>query len=108
MPPTSITSPISLALVPASLKAVLHGCIRRSIKSEQSDSNLAKFESLCSDLIDRLIQPCKTALSDAGTKASDIGEVILVGGMTRMPAVYQKVKEIFGKEPSRNVNPDEA
>jgi molecular chaperone DnaK len=68
----------------------------------------AKFESLCQDLIQRLVQPCKTALDDAGVTASDIGEVILVGGMTRMPAVQQKVKEIFGKEPSKSVNPDEA
>jgi molecular chaperone DnaK len=68
----------------------------------------AKLEALCSDLLNRLIEPCRTALSDAGVKASDIGEVILVGGMTRMPAVQQKVKEIFGKEASKSVNPDEA
>lgn len=68
----------------------------------------AKYESLCSDLIARLVEPCKTALKDAGLKADQIDEVILVGGMTRMPAVQQKVKEIFGKEPSKNVNPDEA
>ncbi|MFM1846600.1 MAG: chaperone protein DnaK [Pseudomonadota bacterium] len=68
----------------------------------------AKYESLCSDLIDRLIEPCKTALKDAGLKPDQIDEVILVGGMTRMPAVQSKVKEIFGKEPSKSVNPDEA
>jgi molecular chaperone DnaK len=68
----------------------------------------AKFESLCSDLLRRLEDPCRTALRDAGLKASDIGEVILVGGMTRMPAVQQRVKEIFGKEASKSVNPDEA
>lgn len=68
----------------------------------------SKLEQLCSHLIDRLIQPCKTALSDAGVAAKDIEEVILVGGMTRMPAVQAKVKEIFGKEASKSVNPDEA
>jgi molecular chaperone DnaK len=68
----------------------------------------AKLESLCSDLLARLVEPCNTAIKDAGLKASDIGDVILVGGMTRMPAVQQKVKEIFGKEPSKGVNPDEA
>ncbi len=68
----------------------------------------AKFESLCATLLKRLEEPCKVALRDAGLKASDIGEVILVGGMTRMPAVQQRVKEIFGKEASKSVNPDEA
>ena len=68
----------------------------------------AKLESLCSNLLSRLVEPCNTALKDAGLKAGDIGEVILVGGMTRMPAVQQKVKEIFGKEASKSVNPDEA
>lgn len=68
----------------------------------------AKFESLCSDLIDRLKKPCQTALKDAGLKPGEIDDVILVGGMSRMPAVQQQVKEIFGKDPSRNVNPDEA
>ena len=68
----------------------------------------AKFEALCSDLLRRLDEPCRTALRDAGLKASEIGEVILVGGMTRMPAVQQRVKEIFGKEASKSVNPDEA
>lgn len=68
----------------------------------------AKLEALCSDLLQRLVEPCKTALKDAGMKPEQIGEVILVGGMTRMPAVQAKVKEIFGKEPSKSVNPDEA
>lgn len=67
----------------------------------------AKLEMLVSDLIDKLEGPCKVALKDSGLKASDIGEVILVGGMTRMPRVQQKVKEIFGKEPHKGVNPDE-
>ena len=67
----------------------------------------AKLEMLVSDLIDKLEGPCKVALKDSGLKASDIGEVVLVGGMTRMPRVQQKVKEIFGKEPHKGVNPDE-
>ena len=68
----------------------------------------AKFEALCAELLQRLEVPCKMALKDAGLQASDIGEIILVGGMTRMPAVQQRVQEIFGKEASKNVNPDEA
>ncbi|MBP3346895.1 MAG: molecular chaperone DnaK [Alphaproteobacteria bacterium] len=67
----------------------------------------AKLESLVDDLIDRTVEPCKKALADAGLKPSDISEVILVGGMTRMPKVQEKVKEIFGKEPHKGVNPDE-
>ena len=67
----------------------------------------AKLEQLCADLIARTEGPCKNALKDAGVKASDIDEVILVGGMTRMPAVQEKVKQIFGKEPHKGVNPDE-
>ncbi|WP_367360854.1 molecular chaperone DnaK [Syntrophus buswellii] len=67
----------------------------------------ARMEALVEELIDRLEGPCRTALKDAGLAAKDIDEVILVGGMTRMPRVQQKVKEIFGKEPNRGVNPDE-
>jgi len=67
----------------------------------------AKFESLVEDLIIRTIEPCKAALKDAGISASDIDDVVLVGGMTRMPKVIQKVKEFFGKEPHKGVNPDE-
>jgi molecular chaperone DnaK len=67
----------------------------------------AKFESLISDLIDKLVTPCKTAISDSGLSLNEIHEVILVGGATRMPIVQAKVKEIFGKEPSKGVNPDE-
>ncbi len=67
----------------------------------------AKFESLIGDLIDKLIAPCKTAIKDSGLSLAEIHEVILVGGATRMPIVQQKVKEIFGKEPSKGVNPDE-
>ncbi len=67
----------------------------------------AKLESICSSLLNKLTAPCKTALKDAGLSASDIDDVILVGGMTRMPAVQAKVKEIFGKDPNKGVNPDE-
>ena len=67
----------------------------------------AKFESLVADLIERTIAPCRTALKDAGLSSSEISDVILVGGMTRMPKVIEKVKEFFGKEPNRSVNPDE-
>jgi len=67
----------------------------------------AKFESLVSDLVERCLEPCRKALQDAGVTANDINEVILVGGMTRMPKIQQVVKEFFGKEPSRGVNPDE-
>ncbi len=68
----------------------------------------AKFEALVDDLVDRTIEPCKQALKDAGLKASDINDVILVGGMTRMPKVQEQVKEFFGKDPRKDVNPDEA
>ncbi len=68
----------------------------------------AKFESLVEDLIERTAEPCRIALKDSGVKASDISDVILVGGQSRMPQVQEKVKEIFGKEPRKDVNPDEA
>ena len=68
----------------------------------------AKLESLVEDLIERTAGPCKTALEDAGVSASEIDDVILVGGQTRMPKVQEKVKAIFGSEPRRDVNPDEA
>ncbi len=68
----------------------------------------AKLESLVEELIERTIAPCRTAIKDAGVKVSDIHDVILVGGMTRMPKVQEKVKELFGKEPRKDVNPDEA
>ena len=70
--------------------------------------NRAKFESLVEDLIARTIEPCKIAIKDAGVKISDIVDVILVGGQTRMPKVQETVKEFFGKEPRKDVNPDEA
>ncbi len=68
----------------------------------------AKLESLVDDLIERTIAPCRTAIKDAGISVSDIHDVILVGGMSRMPKVQEKVKEFFGKEPRKDVNPDEA
>lgn len=68
----------------------------------------AKLESLVDDLIERTMAPCRTAMKDAGVSASDITDVILVGGQSRMPKVQEKVKEIFGKEPRKDVNPDEA
>ena len=67
----------------------------------------AKLESLVEDLVKRTIEPCKKALSDAGKKITDIDEVVLVGGMTRMPKVQEAVKAFFGKEPHKGVNPDE-
>lgn len=68
----------------------------------------SKFESLVNDLIKRTVQPCQKALSDAEVSKSDIGEVLLVGGMTRVPKVQQTVQDIFGRQPSKAVNPDEA
>ena len=68
----------------------------------------AKFEELVQDLVERSVEPCRKALEDAKLKASDLDEVILVGGSTRVPIIQTKVKEIFGKEPNKSVNPDEA
>src|SRR5687768_1970392 len=67
----------------------------------------AKLESLCAPLLDRLNGPCNTAMRDASLSTSEIDEVVLVGGMTRMPAVQERVRKLFGKEPHRGVNPDE-
>ena len=67
----------------------------------------AKLEGLVSELLDKLEEPCRMALKDAGLSASEFNEVVLVGGMTRMPAVHERVKRIFGKEPNKGVNPDE-
>jgi len=67
----------------------------------------AKFEQLVEDLVERTLSPCKKAISDSGITASDIDEVILVGGSTRMPMVQEKVKELFGREPHKGINPDE-
>ncbi|RUS24408.1 hypothetical protein BC938DRAFT_473620 [Jimgerdemannia flammicorona] len=68
----------------------------------------SKFESLVKDLVDKTIEPCKKALKDAGISAPEVGEVILVGGMTRMPKVQEIVKNLFGRDPTKSVNPDEA
>ena len=68
----------------------------------------AQLEKLCHNLIERTVEPCLKAMKDAGVSKENIGEIILVGGMTRMPAVQQKVKELFGREPHKGVNPDEA
>src|SRR5207245_4374086 len=68
----------------------------------------AKLEALVEDLIERTMEPCRIAIKDAGVKVSEIDDVILVGGQTRMPKVQDKVKEFFGKEPRQDVNPDEA
>ncbi|OGR00949.1 MAG: molecular chaperone DnaK [Deltaproteobacteria bacterium RIFOXYD12_FULL_55_16] len=76
-------------------------------KHLQMKLSRAKLEGLVDDLIERTVRPCQIALKDAGISAADIDEVILVGGMTRMPKVQEKVKEIFGKEPHKGVNPDE-
>ena len=67
----------------------------------------AKFENLVADLIERTMIPCQKAIKDAGLKPGEIGEVVLVGGMSRMPKVQEMVSSFFGKEPHRGVNPDE-
>ncbi|HNV19985.1 MAG TPA: Hsp70 family protein, partial [Rectinema sp.] len=77
-------------------------------KHLQKSLTRARLEQMCMDLIERTREPCIKALADAGLTASQIDEIILVGGMTRMPRVQQMVREIFGKEPSKGVNPDEA
>jgi cell division ATPase FtsA len=66
-----------------------------------------QFEQLVKPLVDKTIEPCKKALKDAGVEAREIGEVILVGGMTRMPKVQEIVKGLFGRDPTKSVNPDE-
>lgn len=76
-------------------------------KHLQTKLTRAKFEQMVDDLIQRSVEPCKKALADAGLKASDIDEVVLVGGSTRIPAIQKSVKDFFGKEPNRSVNPDE-
>ncbi len=95
---TSMETDINLPFITADQSGPKH----LNIKLSRS-----KLESICSELLARLTEPCQTALKDAGLSASDIGEVVLVGGMTRMPAVQERVKEIFGKTPSKGVNPDE-
>ncbi|MBU5611307.1 molecular chaperone DnaK [Geomonas azotofigens] len=95
---TSLETDINLPFITADASGPKHLTMKLS---------RAKLESICADLIAKLEGPCRTALKDAGLSASDIDEVILVGGMTRMPIVQKKVQDIFGKVPNRGVNPDE-
>ena len=95
---TSVETDINLPFITADQGGPKH----MSIKLSRS-----KLEALCADLIERTEDPCRQALADAGFSAGEIDEVILVGGMTRMPAVQERVKKIFGKEPHKGVNPDE-
>ncbi len=95
---TSVETDINLPFITADQTGPKH----MSIKLSRS-----KLEALCADLIERTEEPCRQALTDAGFSAGQIDEVILVGGMTRMPAVQERVKKTFGKEPHRGVNPDE-
>ena len=87
--------------------AVYHACKRCVPKHLVKTLTRAKFEQLCDKLIQATIEPCRQALKDAGLSASDIDEVILVGGSTRIPAVQAVVEKFFGKTPSKGVNPDE-
>jgi len=95
---TVTSTPINLPFVTADASGPKHLNVELS---------RAKFESLVDDLIERTVEPCKKAMSDAGLKPADINEVILVGGSTRIPAVQAKVKELFKREPHKGVNPDE-
>jgi molecular chaperone DnaK len=95
---TSIETDINLPFITADQTGPRHMMVKLT---------RAKLEKLVEDLVDRTAGPCRKALDDAGLKASDIDEVVLVGGMTRMPLVQKKVAELFGKEPHRGVNPDE-
>ncbi len=81
--------------------------MRRAPNTLPSHSPAQNWKASCHDLIERTVEPCLKALKDAGLSKDKIDEVILVGGMTRMPAVEKKVKEIFGREPHKGVNPDE-
>lgn len=96
---SSLETEVNLPFITADASGPKHLNIRLS---------RSKLEQLCAELLDRLEAPCKTALADAGLSVGEINEVILVGGMTRMPAVQERVKKIFGKEPSKGVNPDES
>ena len=95
---TSMETDINLPFITADATGPKHLTLKLS---------RAKLESLCAELIAKLEGPCRTALKDAGISAAEIDEVILVGGMTRMPAVQKRVQDIFGKVPNRGVNPDE-
>ena len=95
---TSMETDINLPFITADASGPKHLTLKLS---------RAKLESICAELLSKLDGPCRTALKDAGLSAKDIDEVILVGGMTRMPSVQKKVEDIFGKTPNRGVNPDE-
>ena len=95
---TSMEAEVNLPFITADQNGPKHLLVKLS---------RAKLEAMVSDLVDRTIEPCKKALADAGLSASQIDEVILVGGMTRMPLVQKVVGEFFGKDPNRSVNPDE-
>jgi len=95
---TAIETDVNLPFITADASGPKHLNIKLS---------RAKIESLVEDLVDKTVEPCKLALRDSGLKLGDINEVILVGGMTRMPMVQEKVKQIFGKDPHKGVNPDE-
>jgi molecular chaperone DnaK len=95
---TSMETDVNLPFITADASGPKHMNIKLS---------RAKLEALVDDLVEKTVEPCKIALKDAGMKPSDIDEIILVGGMTRMPKVQEKVKGIFGKEPHKGVNPDE-
>jgi molecular chaperone DnaK len=95
---TSVETDINLPFITADASGPKHLTLKLS---------RAKLESICADLLAKLEGPCRTALKDAGLSASEIDEVILVGGMTRMPAVQKRVEDIFGKTPNKGVNPDE-
>ena len=95
---TAMETEINLPFITADASGPKHMMVKLS---------RGKLEKLVEDLVERTAGPCKKAMQDAGLSAGEIDEVILVGGMTRMPLVAQKVKEIFGKEPNRSVNPDE-
>lgn len=95
---TSMESEINLPFITADQNGPKHLLVKLS---------RAKLEQLVMDLVEKSMEPCRKALADADLKASDIDEVLLVGGMTRMPLVQKKVAEFFGKEPNRSVNPDE-
>jgi molecular chaperone DnaK len=95
---TSIETDINLPFITADASGPKHMNIKLT---------RAKLEALVSELLNRVVSPCETALKDAGLKPSDINQVILVGGMTRMPAVQEVVKKIFGRDPHKGVNPDE-
>ncbi|VTN13878.1 Heat shock protein 70 [Raoultella terrigena] len=89
-------------------ESAVHHCRCYGPKHMNIKVTRAKLESLVEDLVNRSIEPLKVALQDAGLSVSDVQDVILVGGQTRMPMVQKKVAEFFGKEPRKDVNPDEA